>query len=179
MLLYSRAGAMPEPLPFRITLPNGFTRTDPATFTPEEIASAGFVGPIPLPACYDPVLHDLAWDGQALTATPKPPPPLPPDWPRFKATLLADGPANEALAAAFPTAPGAVLALPAALFQAVRGDLADFRAAWALLTKHGLVPESVLAAVQALAVECRLPEQFVAALAPECAPGDSATGVAV
>lgn len=41
--LYSKAGDEPAPLPVRITLPDGRTRTDPATFTAEEIAEAGYV----------------------------------------------------------------------------------------------------------------------------------------
>jgi hypothetical protein len=47
-MLYSKNGLYPEPLPFRIVMPNGTTRTDPATFTQEEITSAGyFVAPDP------------------------------------------------------------------------------------------------------------------------------------
>lgn len=41
--LYSYQNAFPKQLPFRIRLPNGFTRTDPNTFTEEEILLAGFV----------------------------------------------------------------------------------------------------------------------------------------
>lgn len=41
-MLYSKNGLYPTKLPFRITLSNGFTRTDPSTFTPEEIADAGY-----------------------------------------------------------------------------------------------------------------------------------------
>ena len=42
-MLYSLNGAYPKPLPKRIILSNGTTRTDPASFTPEEIADAGYV----------------------------------------------------------------------------------------------------------------------------------------
>jgi len=41
--LYSFKGEHPRELPFRIRMANGFTRTDPETFTMEEIQSAGFV----------------------------------------------------------------------------------------------------------------------------------------
>ena len=41
-MLYSYQGQEPKILPFRITLSNGQTRTDPSTFTPEEIADAGY-----------------------------------------------------------------------------------------------------------------------------------------
>jgi hypothetical protein len=42
-MLYSKNGSYPTILPFRITLSNGFTRTDSQTFTPEEIADAGYI----------------------------------------------------------------------------------------------------------------------------------------
>jgi hypothetical protein len=41
--LYSFKDTYPRELPFRIRMANGFTRTDPKTFTVEEIESAGFV----------------------------------------------------------------------------------------------------------------------------------------
>jgi hypothetical protein len=52
-MLYSLNGAYPKPLPKRIVLSNGTTRTDPTTFTPEEIADAGYIQvpePPPIPA---------------------------------------------------------------------------------------------------------------------------------
>lgn len=76
-LLYSHKGLRPEPLPFRITLPNGFTRTDPSTFTEEEIAAAGFTGPYAEPA-YDPATEQLDWvDGAFVVAAKPPEPPAP------------------------------------------------------------------------------------------------------
>lgn len=42
-MLYSKNGAYPTSLPFRIVLSNGMTRTDPSTFTPEELADAGYI----------------------------------------------------------------------------------------------------------------------------------------
>jgi hypothetical protein len=42
-MLYSLNGNYPQPLPFRIRLPDGSTRTEPSTFTPEDIVSAGYV----------------------------------------------------------------------------------------------------------------------------------------
>jgi len=43
MALYSKDNQYPTELPFRITLSNGRTRTDPRTFTPDEITDAGYV----------------------------------------------------------------------------------------------------------------------------------------
>lgn len=42
-MLYSKNGLYPSQIPFRIKLSNGMTRTDPSTFTPEEIADAGYI----------------------------------------------------------------------------------------------------------------------------------------
>lgn len=42
MTLYTKSNSYPAPLPFRITLSDGTTRTDPTSFTAEEIADAGY-----------------------------------------------------------------------------------------------------------------------------------------
>lgn len=42
-MLYSLNGNYPQPLPFRIRLSDGSTRTEPSTFTPEDILSAGYI----------------------------------------------------------------------------------------------------------------------------------------
>lgn len=42
-MLYSKDGSFPQSIPNRIRLSNGYTRTDSTTFTPEEIADAGYV----------------------------------------------------------------------------------------------------------------------------------------
>ena len=77
-ILYSHNTARPEPLPFRITLPNGFTRTDPSTFTEDEITAAGFSGPYTEPA-YDPATEQLEWIDGAFVVTAKPPAPPAPE----------------------------------------------------------------------------------------------------
>ena len=60
-MLYSKNGLYPSKLPFRITLSNGFTRTDPATFTPEEIADAGYIAVDDPPRCLSHQI--LIWTG--------------------------------------------------------------------------------------------------------------------
>ena len=77
-LLYSRDTARPEPLPFRIALPNGFTRTDPSTFTEDEITAAGLTGPYTEPA-YDPATEQLEWANDAFVVVAKPPAPPEPE----------------------------------------------------------------------------------------------------
>lgn len=51
MTLYTKNGSYPQPIPFRIRLSNGSTRTDPSTFTEAEIIDAGFtaVPDMPVP----------------------------------------------------------------------------------------------------------------------------------
>lgn len=87
MTLYSLNGARPEPLPFRITLLDGFTRTDPSTFTEDEINAAGFTGPYAEPE-YDPATQELQWDGTAFLVTEKPPSQPSPDYYAFWDALL-------------------------------------------------------------------------------------------
>lgn len=76
-MLYSFQGARPEPLPFRITLPGGFTRTDPTTFTSDELQAAGFTGPYHEPP-YDSATEQLDWVGGAFVVIPKQPEPVSP-----------------------------------------------------------------------------------------------------
>jgi len=63
--LYSLNGEMPTEIPFRLYLTDSegltYTRTDPNSFTPEEIASAGYVEVSDRPEI--PENHDLSWSG--------------------------------------------------------------------------------------------------------------------
>lgn len=64
----------PEPIPFRIRLSSGLTRTDPATFTAEEIAGAGYVL---APTKPEPESgHHVVWSNGAWAQVPLPPPPV-------------------------------------------------------------------------------------------------------
>jgi hypothetical protein len=63
--LYSLNGESPAPMPFRIMMPSGFTRTDPSTFTDSEIAAAGYV-PVEQPE-YDESTQALDWNGTEFT----------------------------------------------------------------------------------------------------------------
>lgn len=61
MTLYSYQGDYPKSLPFRIHLSDGRTRTDSSTFTPEEIADAGYVA-VDNPPSIEPN-QVLEWNG--------------------------------------------------------------------------------------------------------------------
>jgi len=64
MALYSYNGAYPQTLPFRIRLSDGRTRTDPTSFTAEEIADAGYTEVSDTPTITDSQV--LEWDSQAV-----------------------------------------------------------------------------------------------------------------
>jgi hypothetical protein len=67
--LYSLNQAWPQELPFRITLDDGTTRTDPSTFTPEELNLWGFSGPFTRPE-HDRFTQVLEWTGTAYNVRP-------------------------------------------------------------------------------------------------------------
>lgn len=49
-MIYTKDGSYPTKIPFRIVMPDGTTRTDPSSFTDDEIAAAGYVAVEPEPA---------------------------------------------------------------------------------------------------------------------------------
>lgn len=69
MTFYSHQGSKPEPLPFRIRLQDGSTRTDSSTFTADEISSAGYTGPYEYPD-YDSETQTIEWNGTEFTVRP-------------------------------------------------------------------------------------------------------------
>ena len=68
-MLYSHKGQYPGPIPFRIVLPNGQTRTDPNSFTAEEVLSAGYVQ-VPYPPTPN-TNQILEWNGTTWTLKDK------------------------------------------------------------------------------------------------------------
>ena len=64
MALYSYNGAYPQTLPFRIRLSDGRTRTDPTSFTAEELADAGYTEVSDKPTITDSQV--LEWDSQSV-----------------------------------------------------------------------------------------------------------------
>jgi hypothetical protein len=68
MSLYSHNGEYPRPLPNRIVLSNGQTRTDKTTFTAEEIADAGWVAVSDRPTAAYP--NKVYWNGSSWVVRP-------------------------------------------------------------------------------------------------------------
>ena len=164
-MLYSIRQQRPAPLPFRIRLSNGFTRTEPVSFTAEEIADAGYVGPYTEPA-YDAATEQLLWvDGEYVIEAL--PPPIPtPRWVDFSAAIMAMPAINVMLGAVLQAAPGLYGGLVVGLQQASEGDSRVFLNSWHSAIAMSLVSEELIATVQGVATEYDLPEAFINSLAP-------------
>lgn len=67
--LYSLNQQWPQELPFRIKLADGSTRTDPSTFSAEELAAWGYTGPFTCPSL-DPHSEVLEWSGTEFSVRP-------------------------------------------------------------------------------------------------------------
>jgi hypothetical protein len=164
-MLYSIRQQQPAPLPFRIRLSNGFTRTEPASFTAEEIADAGYVGPYTEPA-YDAATEQLLWVDGAYVIEPLPPPIPTPRWVDFSAAIMAMPAINVMLGAVLQAAPGLYGGLVVGLQNASEGDSRVFLNSWHAAIAMTLVSEELIATVQAVGTEYDLPEVFIASLAP-------------
>lgn len=67
--LFSYQGEWPQPLPTRVRLADGTTRTDPSSFTTGELEAWGYRGPFSVPS-YSPTAQVLEWTGMAFTVRP-------------------------------------------------------------------------------------------------------------
>lgn len=67
--LYSHNQQWPQELPFRIKLADGSTRTDPNTFTAEELTDWGYTGPFTRPS-FDQYSEVLEWSGAEFSVRP-------------------------------------------------------------------------------------------------------------
>jgi hypothetical protein len=111
-------------------------------------------------------------------------PPLPsqqvssePDWKLFKRTLLADLEINQLLGNGISLAPAAAISLPTTLINSSEGgDLSDFRAAWLALRRSGLVSQQLLHKVRYLAIQCNMPESFLASIGGTTRPAAEFVG---
>ena len=164
-MLYSIYQQRPAPLPFRIRLSNGFTRTEPASFTAEEIADAGYIGPYTEPA-YDTATVQLLWVGNAYVIEALPPPIPTPRWVDFSAAIMAMPAINVMLGAVLQAAPGLYGGLVVGLQNASEGDSRVFVNSWTASYAMGLLSAELISTVQGVAGEFDLPEAFIEALAP-------------
>ena len=164
-MLYSIRQQRPAPLPFRIRLSNGFTRTEPASFTAEEITDAGYVGPYTEPA-YDAATEQLLWVDGAYVIEALPPPIPTPRWVDFSAVVMSLPAINVMLGAVLQAAPGLYGGLVVGLQNASEGDSRVFLNSWNAAFAMGLLSAELITTVQEIAGEYDLPESFIDALAP-------------
>jgi hypothetical protein len=162
-MLYSIRQQRPAPLPFRIRLSNGFTRTEPASFTAEEITDAGYIGPYTEPA-YDAATEQLLWVDGAYVIEALPPPIPTPRWVDFSAAIMAMPAINVMLGAVLQAAPGLYGGLVVGLQNASEGDSRVFLNSWHAAIAMTLVSEELITTVQGLAGEYDLPQEFIDAL---------------
>ena len=164
-MLYSLRQQRPAPLPFRIRLSNGFTRTEPASFTAEEIADAGYGGPYTEPA-YDVASEQLLWVDGAYVIEALPPPIPTPRWVDFSAIVMSLPAINIMLGAVLQAAPGLCGGMWVGLQNASEGDSRVFLTSWNAAYGMGLLSAELITTVQEVAAEYDLPESFIDALAP-------------
>lgn len=74
--LYSLNGARPATLPGRFVTPDGFVRTMPEQWTPEELAAWGFVE-VPETPAFDSATQRIDWQDGGWIVIDLPPPPPP------------------------------------------------------------------------------------------------------
>ena len=164
-MLYSIRQQRPAPLPFRIRLSNGFTRTEPASFTAEEILDAGYVGPYTEPA-YDAATEQLLWVDGAYVIEALPPPIPTPRWVDFSAVVMSLPAINVMLGAVLQAAPGLYGGLVVGLQNASEGDSRVFLNSWNASYAMDFISPALITTVQELATEYDLPETFIDSLAP-------------
>ena len=164
-MLYSLRQQRPAPLPFRIRLSNGFTRTEPTSFTAEEITDAGYVGPYTEPA-YDAATEQLLWVDGAYVIETLPPPIPTPRWVDFSAIVMSLPAINVMLGAVLQAAPGLAGGMWVGLDKASEGDSRVFLNAWTASYAMGLLSAELITTVQEIATEYDLPESFIDALEP-------------
>ena len=161
-MLYSFRQQRPAPLPHRIRMPDGFTRTDASTFTQDEIQSAGYSGPYTEPS-YNPSTEQLLWVNGEYVIEALPPVPR---WVDFSAVVMALPSVNLMLGEVVQNAPGHYGGLFVGLQNASEGDSRVFLNSWNAAYTMGLISPELITTVQEIAGEYDLPEAFIGALEP-------------
>ena len=164
-MLYSFRQQRPAPLPNRIRMPDGFTRTDASTFTQDEIQAAGYSGPYTEPS-YNSSTEQLLWVNGEYVIEALPPPPIVPRWVDFSAVIMALPSVNLMLGEVLQNAPGLYGGLVVGLQNASEGDSRVFLNSWNAAYTMGLISPELITTVQEIAGEYDLPEAFIGALEP-------------
>jgi len=161
-MLYSIHNQRPAPLPHRIRMPDGFTRTDSSTFTPEEIQAAGYSGPYTEPS-YNSSTERLLWVNGEYVIEALPPVPR---WVDFSSVIMTLPSINLMLGEVIQNAPGLYGGLVVGLQNASEGDSRVFLNSWNAAHSMNLISPELITTVQEIAAEYDLPEAFISALEP-------------
>lgn len=157
MILYSLKGQYPQPLPDRIILSNGFSRTG-GIYTPEEIADAGYFA-VEVPS-YDPLIYQLNWNGSEFELALIPPPIPTSDWLEFSRLMLTDPEFNQFYNQLFIVNPLVAGSLQVALSQvASLGQSESFALIWSLISSN--IPPGYREQWVMYAQENHLPADFI------------------
>jgi len=165
-MLYSFNNQRPAPLPHRIRMPDGFTRTDASTFTQEEIQAAGYSGPYTEPS-YNSSTEQLLWVDGAYVIEALPPPIPTPRWVDFSSIMMSLPAINIMLGTLLQNAPGLYGGLVVGLQNASEGDSRVFLNSWNAGYAMELISPELITTVQQIAGEYDLPESFIQALSPQ------------
>ena len=165
-MLYSLRQQRPAPLPQRIRMPDGFTRTDASTFTQEEIQAAGYSGPYTEPS-YNPSTEQLLWVNGEYVIEALPPPPIVPRWVDFSSIMMSLPAINIMLGTLLQNAPGLYGGLVVGLQNASEGDTRVFLNSWNAGYAMELISPELITTVQEIAGEYDLPQSFIQALSPQ------------
>ena len=157
MVLYSLRGQYPQPLPDRIILSNGFSRTG-GNYTPEDIADAGYFA-VEIPS-YDPNTHQLNWNGTEFELALIPPPTPTSDWLEFSRLMIQDPEFNLFYNQLFTVSPLVAGSLQVALSQAASlGQSGAFALIWSLISSN--IPPGYREQWVMYAQENHLPADFI------------------
>ena len=165
-MLYSFRQQRPAPLPQRIRMPDGFTRTDASTFTQDEIQAAGYSGPYTEPS-YNPSTEQLLWVNGEYVIEELPPPPIVPRWVDFSSVMMSLPAINIMLGTLLQNAPGLYGGLVVGLQNASEGDTRVFLNSWNAGYAMELISPELITTVQQIAGEYDLPQSFIQALSPQ------------
>lgn len=165
-MLYSFNNSRPALLPFRIRMPDGSTRTDPSTFTQEEIQVAGYNGPYTEPL-FNSSTEQLLWVNGEYVIEALPPPIPTPRWVDFSSVMMSLPAINIMLGTLLQNAPGLYGGLVVGLQNASEGDSRVFLNSWNAAYAMELISPELITTVQQIAGEYDLPESFIQALSPQ------------
>jgi hypothetical protein len=162
-MLYSYRGGRPAPLPWRIILSNGFSRTDPSTFTKEEISAAGFTGPYAEPS-YNPAVECLDWIDGKYSISSLPPLVPDPQWINFSIALANDISVKQLLVTLMNSEPALYLMIGVGMGQASKGEFDTFLLAWKTGIELKIITQEMIEHVTVMSEKFNLPKDFIVGL---------------